>query len=103
MDSIYNFINEYNKKDICRFHMPGHKGNEAFIFAGPLKYDITEIPGADMLYNPCGIIRDFSHFLAETFGKTRERQGDGSSVLRNAESAFPTTRQRNRPLVFSIN
>ncbi len=50
---ICDFTNEYIKNDASRFHVPGHKGY------GPLnaeQFDITEISGADDLFNAKGII-----------------------------------------------
>ena len=52
---IVDFINRYNEKNYLRLHMPGHKGAS---FLGPEKYDITEINGADVLYQASGIIRE---------------------------------------------
>ena len=52
---ICDFIDEYLKRNPTRLHMPGHKGK------GPLGLearDITEITGADVLYNADGIIRE---------------------------------------------
>ena len=51
---ICDFLKQYASKDILRLHMPGHKG------LGPLgveQYDITEVSGADSLYEAAGIIR----------------------------------------------
>ena len=51
---IIDFVNDYIKSDVTRFHMPGHKGVSFFGFE---KYDITEIKGADDLSCPDGIIQ----------------------------------------------
>ena len=97
-------------KDMARLHMPGHKGVS---FLGCEKMDITEIRGADELYDAEGIIAE-SERNAESlfgFGKTiygtegssqcirtmlflalqgAERTGERSVVLaaRNAHKAF---------------
>ena len=50
---IYDFVRRYKNLRPARFHMPGHKGR------GPLgceELDLTEIPGADSLYEASGII-----------------------------------------------
>ena len=52
---ICDFINKYAKKDTARLHMPGHKGVS---FLGCEKMDITEIRGADELYDAEGIIAE---------------------------------------------
>lgn len=46
---IADFIDNYIKSDMSRLHMPGHKGVKDAC-------DITEIKGADSLYNADGII-----------------------------------------------
>lgn len=55
---IYDFVEEYSKKNYLRLHMPGHKGK---VYCNPLSeifpYDITEIKGADELFAPSGIIK----------------------------------------------
>ena len=50
---IADFVREYANKSGCRFHMPGHKGRA---FLGCEAFDITEIKGADALYEAEGII-----------------------------------------------
>lgn len=46
---ICDFVNSYTHKKAVRLHMPGHKGKLN-------SFDITEIPGADVLYDSEGII-----------------------------------------------
>lgn len=51
---IWDFLQSYRRQGPARFHMPGHKGVN-----GPLgceSWDITEIAGADSLYEAAGII-----------------------------------------------
>lgn len=52
---IVDFVREYEKKNSARLHMPGHKGRGAL---GCESADITEIVGADSLYDACGIIAE---------------------------------------------
>lgn len=61
---IVDFVEKYAKSDTARFHMPGHKGRDSF---GIAKYDITEIPGADVLYSPDGIILESESNATEIF------------------------------------
>lgn len=52
---IRNFVAAYQQKKTSRLHMPGHKG------MGPLgceEMDITEIQGADALYEAAGVIAE---------------------------------------------
>lgn len=55
---IYNFLRYYGNSDILRGHMPGHKGIPPFGITADnaYKYDITEIKGADSLFEANGII-----------------------------------------------
>lgn len=61
---IFDFVKKYSKSDISRFHMPGHKGIE---FLGCEAMDITEIQGADSLFEACGIIRESEKIASEIF------------------------------------
>ena len=52
---VADFIRGYQREGMSRFHMPGHKGT------GPLgceAWDLTEIMGADSLYEAAGIIAE---------------------------------------------
>ncbi len=62
---IIDFVSEYNKKDISRLHMPGHKGRALLGFE---KLDITEIGGADELYEAEGIILESENNASALFG-----------------------------------
>lgn len=62
---IYNFIKRYNEKLSVRFHMPGHKGRA---FLGCEAWDITEVSGADSLYEAEGIIFQSEKNAATLFG-----------------------------------
>lgn len=62
---IADFCRDYAEKDIARLHMPGHKGT------GPLgveAMDLTEIAGADSLYEADGIIAESERNAASLFG-----------------------------------
>ncbi len=61
---ILDFVKKYSKSDISRFHMPGHKGGE---FIGCESMDITEIFGADSLYEAKGIIRESEKNASKIF------------------------------------
>lgn len=74
---ICDFVNRYVKKDISRFHMPGHKGMS---FLGCEKWDITEISGADELYDAEGIIAESEENAGRLFAFGRTLYGtEGSS------------------------
>ena len=59
---VKKFIERYKAQKNIRLHMPGHKG--AFNYGD----DITEIKGADSLYEANGIIADSERKTAEMFG-----------------------------------
>lgn len=75
---ICDFVTEYKKSGKLRLHMPGHKGKD---FLGIEGYDITEIDGADVLYNAKGIIRESEENAAKLFGtKKTVYSAEGSSL-----------------------
>lgn len=51
-----------------RFCMPGHKGKGAFLSEEVNKFDITELSGADNLYNPDGVILESEQNYARYIG-----------------------------------
>lgn len=60
---IYDFLSKYKEKQAVSFHMPGHKGSGIYVengfqsfFDGFMDMDITEIEGADNLFQAEGCI-----------------------------------------------
>ncbi len=74
---ICDFVRSYVKKDAVRLHMPGHKG-ECMLGSEP--YDITEIKGADSLYEASGIIKMSEDNASELFGADTFYSTEGSSL-----------------------
>lgn len=72
MNPIENALEEYIEKDLSRFHMPGHKGAESF--PDYYKYDITEVEGADSLF-------ESSEAIFETEKRFERIYGAGASLL----------------------
>ena len=62
---IADFVRRYADSGMIRAHMPGHKGKP---FLGCETLDITEIQGADSLYEAEGIIRRSESYAAGLFG-----------------------------------
>ena len=62
-------LSGYRKQGFCSFHTPGHKGRQEF-FNGLdfLGFDLTELPGLDMLHSPRGIIAEAQKRMAGIFG-----------------------------------
>ena len=73
---ICDFAVRYAQGDPLRLHMPGHKG-QAFLGIEPL--DITEIDGADSLYEADGIIRQSEDNASALFGCPTYYSTEGSS------------------------
>ena len=75
---IFDFVNKYADSDSLRLHMPGHKGKAVLGVEG---LDITEITGADVLYNAKGIIKESEENAASLFGTKRTLySAEGSSL-----------------------
>ena len=73
---ICDFVREYAQSNICRLHMPGHKGVAAL---GMEHLDITEIQGADSLYEADGIIAKSEANASALFGCRTIYSTEGSS------------------------
>ena len=65
---ILDFLKSYAKKNGSRLHMPGHKGKKVL---GAEKYDITEISGADSLFEASGIIKESESNATHIFGSLK--------------------------------
>ena len=73
---ICDFVKQYAESGSLRLHMPGHKGTA---FLGMETNDITEIPGADSLYEAEGIIRQSEENASGLFGCPTFYSTEGSS------------------------
>ena len=73
---ICNFVQKYSESNALRLHMPGHKGHS---FLGMEHLDITEIDGADSLYEASGIIAQSEANASQLFGCKTLYSTEGSS------------------------
>ena len=73
---ICDFVERYAKSNGLRLHMPGHKGKS---FLGVEQLDITEIQGADSLYEASGIIARSEENAGKLFGCKTIYSAEGSS------------------------
>lgn len=73
---ICDFVRRYAGSDALRLHMPGHKGAALL---GMERLDITEIDGADSLYEAGGIIRQSEENAGALFGCKTYYSTEGSS------------------------
>lgn len=65
---VFDFLQGYQREGMSRFHMPGHKGR------GPLGcegWDVTEVKGADALYEAEGIIAQAEENTTALFDSRR--------------------------------
>lgn len=73
---ICDFVRRYAESGTMRLHMPGHKGAAVL---GPETLDITEIDGADSLYEADGIIAESERNAGRLFGANTFYSTEGSS------------------------
>ena len=73
---ICDFVKKYVESDALRLHMPGHKGVS---FIGIESLDITEIDGADSLYEAGGIIKESEDNASALFGCPTYYSTEGAS------------------------
>ena len=73
---ICEFVRKYAESDTIRLHMPGHKGKNLL---GVEHLDITEIDGADSLYEASGIIQKSEENASRLFGCHTFYSTEGSS------------------------
>ncbi len=65
---VADFVKRYVDMGIARLHMPGHKGKP---FLGCEHLDITEVKGADALFEAEGILAESEANATELFGSRR--------------------------------
>lgn len=91
---ICDFVNKYSAEGISRFHMPGHKGVN---FHGTEKLDITEIKGADYLFEPDGIIAQSEAQMSAAFGTAKTLYStEGSSLCIKAMLGIVNQTRRDK-------
>lgn len=73
---ICDFVGNYVDNNALRLHMPGHKGVGILGFENQ---DITEIAGADSLYQASGIIKESEENASALFGCDTFYSTEGSS------------------------
>ena len=74
---IFDFVREYSESGTQRLHMPGHKGVGAI---GIERFDITEIKGADSLFEADGVISESERNAGAIFGSQCFYSTEGSSL-----------------------
>ena len=99
---ICDFVKDYAGSDALRLHMPGHKGQPLL---GAEPRDITEIDGADVLYDATGVIRESEENAAALFGSgVTLYSAEGSSLSIRAMLYLAVLRAKKigrRPLILA--
>ena len=96
---ICDFVRDYVNSEAMRLHMPGHKGKN---FLGMEALDITEIDGADSLYEASGVIRESEENASRLFGCPTFYSTEGSSQCIRAMlylAVLHAKEQGKRPLI----
>ncbi len=79
---VYDFLVDYAEKNGLRAHMPGHKGRSPENRLAELfRLDITEIAGADSLFEADGIIARSERNTAALYGSAAAAFSAGGSTL----------------------
>lgn len=73
---IHGFLTDYASCDAVRMHMPGHKGRGTC----HEKHDLTEVSGADSLFEASGIIAESEKNASDIFGAHTLYSTEGSSL-----------------------
>ena len=85
MTPLTDFLTQYAASGFSRFHMPGHKGTAPRSFPDFLKaaypFDLTEIQGADELYEPEGVIAQAEEAASALYGSGWTAFSAGGSTL----------------------
>lgn len=98
---IADFVKKYAYDDYVRFHMPGHKGNA---FLGCETFDITEVKGADALYEADGIIAESEKNAKVLFGTARtlySTEGSTQCIKAMLHLALTYKTRSGRPYVIA--
>ena len=96
---IADFVRGYAEKNVSRLHMPGHKGKS---FLGCEQLDITEIAGADSLYEADGIIAESEANAASLFGTGRtvySTEGSSQCIRAMLYLAISNRKSQTKPVI----
>ena len=98
---IADFLKQYAYDENVRFHMPGHKGNA---FVGCETFDITEVKGADALYEANGIILESEKNASVLFGTKKtvySTEGSSQCIKAMLHLALTYKKRSGRPYVIA--
>lgn len=98
---IVDFVQGYAQSGRARLHMPGHKGVPLLGFE---PWDITEIHGADELYEPEGIIAESEANATRLFGTLHtyySTEGSSQCIRAMLCLAMQAAQKGQRPLLLA--
>ena len=78
---LWTALERIRRADLARFYMPGHKGRMPEPFTQAAPYDVTEIAGADSLYECTGAIRALEEEFADAYQVGDTLLSAGGSTL----------------------
>lgn len=96
---IADFVKGYHEQNMTRLHMPGHKGRT---FVGCEGYDITEVVGADSLYEADGIIAESEANATSLFGTARtvySTEGSSQCIRAMLYLAMINRKSETKPVI----
>ena len=99
---IYDFIKEYNDSRKIRLHTPGHKGR-AEGFGKMAAFDLTEIDGADSLFDANGIIAESEKIASSIYESYRTFFSAGGSTLSIYAMLSTIVRTSGRKIIAARN
>ena len=74
MKKLHDFLLEHASKNPISFHMPGHKGSKIYrrfgyddFLKNIMDCDVTEIPGADNLFQAEGVLKEVQDLYADLY------------------------------------
>ncbi len=95
---ICDFVKKYAESDSLRLHMPGHKGKSLLGFEN---FDITEIDGADSLYEAEGIIKESENNASLLFDSPTFYSVEGSSQCIKAMLYLVCQRAERKAIIWA--
>lgn len=99
---VFEMLKKYNEKNMCRFHMPGHKG-EGLLFGGVgsdlIALDTTETDDTDNLLNPKGALYEGQLLLSRAAKSYKSFFLCGGATLGNLVMIMSSIKKGEKILV----
>lgn len=99
---LMDALEQLRQEGRAPFHMPGHKGRMPYPFAQAAPYDVTEVMGADSLYEATGPLLALEQRLAAAYGAGMSLVSAGGSTL-CIQTMLSLARRRGRKVIAARN